>query len=272
MRVASAMSFIGREALRIVLPSWCVACRRHLPWRDRVASCCGSCWRALPRMTVAKCATCALPWRAWSVAEWSVAEWSAADPAAPPPTNAAESAALHVGHQCIPCSTEPQPLEWCESWGEYRDGLERVLHAFKFERHDFLDRPLAGLMHETLLARGDDDFDAVVPVPMHRKKQRKRGYNQAHLLAEALGEAMRIRAERNLLLKSVEKKTQSTLARHERASNVRGTFAVKGDARDQSLLLVDDICTTGETLRACARELLGAGAARVCAVTVAKAV
>jgi predicted amidophosphoribosyltransferase len=106
---------------------------------------------------------------------------------------------------------------------------------------------------------------------MGAKKKRKRGYNQAELLAAALAEVTGIRTE-PLLVKSVEKKTQSTLARDERAANVRGTFTVKRDAGNRSLLVVDDICTTGETLRACARELLDAGAARVCAVTVAKAV
>jgi len=106
---------------------------------------------------------------------------------------------------------------------------------------------------------------------MGAKKKRKRGYNQAELLAVALAEATRLRTE-PLLVKAVEKKTQSTLARDERAANVRDTFTVKGDVAHKSLLVVDDICTTGETLRACARELLDAGAARVCAVTVAKAV
>ena len=64
---------------------------------------------------------------------------------------------------------------------------------------------------------------------------------------------------------------QSTLPRTERAKNVRGAFVASPDARDRSLLLVDDICTTGETLRACAKALVTAGAARVCAVVVAKA-
>lgn len=240
IRVSSAISFIGREALRIVLPSWCVVCRAELPWRDRVASCCGPCWRSLPRLADTKCRTCALP--------------------------------LPVIGQCIACSNERQPLEWCEAWGEYRDGVEGALHAFKFERHDFLDAPFAGLMAEVVSRRGDDGFDALIPVPMHRRKQRKRGYNQAELLAEALGKTLKIRSDRSLLAKSVEKRTQSTLARDERAANVRGTYHVQRDVRDLSLLLVDDICTTGETLRACARELLDAGASRVCAVTVAKAV
>jgi ComF family protein len=235
---AGALTIIGREALRIVLPSWCVVCGENLPWRDRTASCCGSCWRSLPRITSVKCRSCALP------------------------LPSAEGDAI-----CISCSADPLPLAWCEAWGAYRAGMERVLHAFKFERHDFLDDALAGLMCEALR---DRDFDVVTAVPMHRTKERRRGYNQAGLLAAALGRRIGVRHE-PLLRKPAEKQTQSTLARAARAANVRDVFVASPAASDKSILLVDDICTTGETLRACARELRRAGAARVCAITLAKA-
>jgi len=235
--VQTTLSLLGREALRIVLPSWCVACGQDLPWRDRTASCCGPCWRSLPRIESVKCRSCALP------------------------LAGGEDDAL-----CISCFADPLPLDWCEAWGEYRAGLENVLHAFKFERHDFLDEPLSGLMADVLR---DRNFDAVVAVPMHRTKERRRGYNQAELLAIALGKRIGVRHER-LLTKRAEKQTQSTLARASRAANVRGIFGAS-HAAGKSILLVDDICTTGETLRACAHELRKAGATRICATTVAKA-
>ena len=171
---------------------------------------------------------------------------------------------------CIACSADPIPVGWCDAWGEYRSGLESLLHAFKFERHDFLDRPLAGLLDE-VVQRHDDAFDVIVPVPMHPSKQRRRGYNQAELLAHALSRRMGIRCDAKSLAKRVEKQTQSTLARTARAANVQGVFASSDGVRDRSILLVDDICTTGETFRASAGELLAAGATRVCAVAVAKA-
>ncbi|HSP16708.1 MAG TPA: ComF family protein [Thermoanaerobaculia bacterium] len=238
--LSSALSIIGREALRIVLPSWCVVCGRELPWRDRVASCCRSCWSSLPRIESAKCRSCALP--------------------------------LPAGESCISCSVDPLPSDWCDAWGEYRGGLERLLHAFKFEHHDFLDAPLAELLHETLLARGDLGFDAVVPVPMHRSKERRRGYNQAQLLGSALARRIGVRCEPDLLTKPEETATQSMLSRGARAANVRRAFMASPGAPGKAILVVDDICTTAETVRACARELLAQGASRVCAVTVAKAV
>lgn len=170
------------------------------------------------------------------------------------------------------CSADPLPVEWCEAWGEYSGGLERLLHAFKFEGHDFLDAPLASLLHETMITRGDFAFDRIVPVPMHWLKERRRGYNQAHLLAAALSKLTGIGCDARLLAKAHENATQSLLARAARGANVRGTFKASPRAGGLSLLLVDDICTTGETLRACARELLEAGADRICAISVAKAV
>ncbi len=173
--------------------------------------------------------------------------------------------------RCIACLDDPLPVDWTEAWGHYRGSLERLLHAFKFERHDFLDAPLSELLESAIRTRGDVDFDGVVPVPMHRSKLRRRGYNQAELLGRTLARRLRLRCEPRLLRKSLERSPQSTLPRNERAANVRGAFAASPRAHGRSLLLVDDICTTGETLRACANALLAQKAARVCAVVVAKA-
>ena len=173
---------------------------------------------------------------------------------------------------CIPCLSEPLPLQWCDAWGEYRGSLERLLGALKFERHDFLDDALASLLEETVRARGDLAFDAVVGVPMSPAKERRRGYNQAHLLARALASRLGAGCDMTLLGRTAERATQSTLPKRERAANVRGVFAAASRVKGKSILVVDDICTTGETLRACATALLREGAGRVCAVTVARAV
>ena len=178
----------------------------------------------------------------------------------------AESPVLHL---CITCSADPLPVDWCDAWGEYGGGLERLLHAFKFERQDFLDVSLASLLREVMR---DLAFDAIVPVPMHWRKERRRGYNQAQLLAAALAKRTGIRSDGRLLSKRHETATQSTLSRGSRAENVRRAFEASPRVGDMSLLLVDDICTTGETFRACARELVRAGASRVCAISVAKAI
>lgn len=168
--------------------------------------------------------------------------------------------------RCIRCQLDPLPLDWCAAWGHYRGGLERVIHSFKFRRHDFFAEPLARLLDEALR---DRDFDGIVPVPMASRRRRKRGYNQAELLARALAERTGIACE-PLLVQRSARKTQSQLPREERVANVRHAFEARGAIAGRSLLIVDDVCTTGETLRACARALRASGAARICAVAVAK--
>ena len=170
--------------------------------------------------------------------------------------------------RCISCLDDPLPVDWTEAWGHYRASLERLLHAFKFERHDFLDSALAELLDDVLR---DRDFDAILAVPMHRSKLRTRGYNQAELLGRALARRIAVPYDGSLLTKRQERRAQSLLARSERAANVRGAFIAAPAVRDRSILIVDDVCTTGETLRSCALSLRRAGAKRICAVVVAKA-
>ena len=235
--LTTALTYLGREAARIVLPSWCAVCDGELPWRARTASCCAKCWSALPKISGVKCDSCALP------------------------------LAGDMTARCIDCQLDPLPLGWCDAWGHYTGGLEKLLHAFKFGKHDFLDDAFASLLEETLRER---EFDGIVPVPMSRAKERRRGYNQAELLAWALSKRLGVRCDLFLTKKS-EGETQSLLPRDQRAANVRHAFRASPKVKGKSLLLIDDICTTGETLRACANELLRAEAARVCAITVAKA-
>ena len=236
--VLQMLSLLGRETARIVLHAACIVCDRELPWRARTASCCAECWSSLPMIASAKCISCAVP--------------------------------VTAGDLCIECMRDPLPVGWTDAWGYYRGPLERVLHAFKFERHDFFAAPLAWLIETTLRARGDLAFDAVVPVPMHRSKLRRRGYNQAELLARAVARRLGTHCDRSLLTKRGDTPAQSKLARAARAANVRRAFAASPRASGQSLLVVDDVSTTGETIRACASELLRSGAARVCAAVVAK--
>ena len=195
----------------------------------------------MPAISATKCRFCALP-------------WSGDDP----------------DFICGPCLADPVPVDWMEAWGCYHGSLERVLHAFKFTRHDFFADALAVLIEEMLRRRGDLDFDAVVPVPMHRAKLRRRGYNQAGLLARALARRIGIRCEPNLLAKTRDLDAQSKLARDARAANVRDAFLASPRVASRRILLVDDVCTTGATIRACAGELVRAGAERVAAAVVAK--
>jgi len=141
-----------------------------------------------------------------------------------------------------------------------------LIHLLKFARRERIAPWLAVAMAEHL-----PDFSStggvVVPVPMDRHARQRRGFNQAEKIARALAARWELRLETRALIKVHATKAQSTLGRAERLVNVEGAFhADPNVVRDASIILVDDLVTTGATLRACAAALGGAGARRVVAV------
>lgn len=149
----------------------------------------------------------------------------------------------------------------------YEKGFRRTLHRLKFQEERALARPLGLLMAEAASSLGEE-LDGVTWVPMSPQKLRRRGYNQSELLAKAVAKELGLPAW-NLLEQVRETDTQHNLTRAQRADNVRGAYRTKSAALGKRLLLVDDIVTTGATLRACAQGLYGAGAQKVCAVCAA---
>ena len=112
----------------------------------------------------------------------------------------------------------------------------------------------------------------IVPVPLHGLKEQEREFNQAERLARRLGAATGIPVNARLLRRVTPTRTQTLLSRSERAANVRHAFAHREghSARGRSIVLVDDVLTTGATTNACARVLRAAGASQVCVWTVAR--
>jgi len=113
----------------------------------------------------------------------------------------------------------------------------------------------------------------MVPVPIHPKKLKERGFNQAEILAEELAKLKGIKLEKKALVKIKNTLPQTRLMAEERAANVKGTFQIKSKERIKGkiILLIDDVYTTGSTLRECSLTLLKGGAKEVRAVTVAQA-
>ncbi len=146
---------------------------------------------------------------------------------------------------------------------------KEIVHAIKYRGYTrVVERLAAPLLTETL--RGAGSFDAVVPVPIHRKRLRERGFNQAALLAR--GVAGRMNSPVSDTLQVVRStRDQVELSAAERRANVAGAFSARTRTRGR-LLLVDDVFTTGATMSACAATLLGAGAAEVHAVSLCRTV
>ncbi|MGI6623109.1 MAG: ComF family protein [Clostridiaceae bacterium] len=140
----------------------------------------------------------------------------------------------------------------------YLDGIETAIHAFKFKNQPKLSETISRLLYEELNKHGNTpDFDYIVPVPMHPRKKRQRGYNQSELIAKQLGRYLNKEVRTDILRKIRYTRSQSRLKRRDRIYNLEGAFSVSPDAfiEGKRILLVDDVLTTGTTINNCAKIL-----------------
>ena len=151
--------------------------------------------------------------------------------------------------------------------------VREAIHRFKYQRALWFESFLADLLiHEAKPLLCEQQWDFIVPVPLHPVKHREREFNQAERLAGHLSMATGIPMNDKLLRRVMPTATQTLLTREQRAANMRGAFAVSDrSALDgERIVLVDDVFTTGATTSACAKAMLAAGAANVCVWTVAR--
>ena len=154
--------------------------------------------------------------------------------------------------------------------GQYRGSLESAIKAFKYERAT----ELASTLSMRLAAVMDDPrphIDALLPVPLSAERFDERGYNQAALLCRHLSAAWGIPWRDDLLRRTRDTEQQARLRGQERLDNVLDAFEAAHDAEGRSLLLIDDVVTTGSTLIECAKALKRRGANAVYAATVCHA-
>jgi ComF family protein len=175
-------------------------------------------------------------------------------------------------HRCGRCLEDPPSFERLSAAGLYEGFLLDLIVRLKYRGEERLAELLGRRMSEALPGEGGP-FDFLIPVPLHVSRLRERGFNQAVLLAKVLQKTTRAPVDPFLLKKDRPTPPQATLKLEERKRNVRGVFRVAEPARveGRSLLLVDDVATTGATLDEAARVLKRAGAKRVEAVVAARA-
>lgn len=176
---------------------------------------------------------------------------------------------------CRTCQSHPLPFAGIRSAAWYSGPLRPAIHAFKYKNARDLAEPLAGLLHTAWHSLSNPP-DALIPVPLHAARERERGYNQSLLLARALQRQVDVPVAHDLVVRTRRTVPQVTLHAHERQHNVSQAFALSGQASPSRIMgrhfvLIDDVCTTGATLAACAAPLQDAGAAAVWAVTIARA-
>jgi len=153
--------------------------------------------------------------------------------------------------------------------------LQHLLHELKYkDRKDvgeYLGRQFAQDLQATSWIA---DIDMIVPVPLHPKKEAKRGYNQSTLIAEGMAVVLHIPVQDKILLRARHTESQTQKTRAERVKNMEGAFVVKSPAalKNKHILLIDDVLTTGATLEACANALMAAGNVKVSIATIGIAV
>lgn len=157
---------------------------------------------------------------------------------------------------------------------EFSTEVKRLIHRYKYKGEKHLSIPMIYWMTEGL-KNYRWDFDTIVPVPLHPIRERERGFNQADLLARGLSRNMGVALANKSLFRVKDTPHQTRLDRQERLRNLMDAFEVgkmnKGSKvfKGKTVLLVDDVYTTGSTVDQCARVLLGSGARRVYVITLA---
>lgn len=176
-------------------------------------------------------------------------------------------------HLCGDCLKNSFSFDVARSAVLYAGVVRERIHQLKFGRQLHWSSALVDLLVKT--SGGEEALppvDFILPVPLHRQRLQERGFNQAGLMAGEFGRRWSIPVRFGVLVRQRATQPQTRLGRRERLENVQGAFTVVKPelVRDRSVLLIDDVFTTGTTLSECARVLKRAGAHQVAAVTVAR--
>lgn len=233
-------------------PPRCRACSGSIHGRDREYFC-STCWPHIQLVSHPSCTVCGRPF----------------------PDSSGDD------HPCGVCLSRHPQFDRAHSWACYpreeatEHPLRQVVQKFKYGRKVALGKPLGELM-----ARGCEEFlagchaEIIVPVPLHPRRLRWRGFNQSVLLARPIGRAYNLPLDCFTLYRKTDTPPQTQLPEEDRRKNMRGAFALtpQTSVKGKCLLLVDDVYTSGATVNECSRVLKRGGAREVVVLTLARAV
>jgi competence protein ComFC len=246
------LNTVRAALLSVVFPAGCRICEQLLTEATRIPIC-RNCLDSFAPMTETVCDKCGRPVEG---------DWASDDEV----------------FVCPTCKNEAwggYAFDRVRSWAVYEGALVRAILFLKFENIEPLGKLFAQWLAE-IVKQGGPAFEAdvVVPVPLHRQRERERGYNQAALIAKPLAKLLGLPYKSVLLTRVRPRPDKYLLNYEERWEAVRGAFATRPGSQVDNLrvLLVDDVMTSGATLDSCAKALREAGARSVIGLTVARAV
>lgn len=223
-------------ALDLFLPQTCPACRRDIDAKEAL---CRNCLALLRPAEPPWCLRCAEPLR-------------------------------NSRSHCPNCSGRLFACELIRAAFLYRGPAPPLVHAFKYKGRVSAARAAGRWMADAWPRFPElKGFDALMPVPLHPRRRRERGYNQAELMAREFSTATGLPFS-GLISRVKSTKPQWTLGRQKRFSNMKDAFRAEKEVAGGTFLIVDDVCTSGASLEGCAEALLEAGAAKVCAYVFAR--
>ena len=232
--IRGSVSRIATAGLDLLYPPRCAGCSREGQFI------CDSCLNAQPRLLAPYCLTCAQP--------------------------------LHHGSTCAECQRTPLAIDAIRAPFLMEGAARHAVHQLKYGNLRAIAPRLGVLMADFMSSIGVSG-DALVPVPLHNRRERQRGYNQAHLLAREAGKLLQIPVASGLLSRVSNTPPQArSQSAADRKANVKDSFYCPNppEVEGKALVIMDDVCTTGATLDACATALKSAGAAQVYGVTLAR--
>ena len=234
----------------MLFPDVCAVCDTPVSGEELELGICRSCWHGIREIGPHVCFQCGLP---------------------------LGSSEVHESFKQFKCSScrgkKRIPYSALRSLYYYQSPLREIFHLFKFGGYIALGERLAARLAEALEENSYFcQVDLVVPVPLHPMRQLKRGFNQSEILARRIGRQLGLPLELKAVARSRHTRPQSLLETSERGGNLKGAFKVDSNlVKKKTILLVDDVVTTGTTINECCRSLKRAGASEVKAVTLARA-
>lgn len=228
--------------LELLLPPDCLLCAQPLT-SSSSTNLCPDCFSQVTPIGAGHCTCCAQPFRS-------------------PSSN----------HLCGICLQQPPDFSVVHAAGLYQGTIKEAVQRLKYRGQLTLAKPLSGLVL-TSLTEQDKTFipDKIIPVPLHIKRLRKRGYNQALEIARPIAKSLNVPLDVKMLQRARNTPHQQGLSAKDRRKNLRNAFTLTRMPAAEKILLIDDVMTTGETLRECSRTLMNSGAQEIRAAVAGRA-